>query len=162
MPTNHQAAKLARVDQLAEEAKRALHKAGPIWDDEPAKTLIDALRDEARSALRTAALAQAEAEPVAPWGYYYEHKTGDCDQQLTFARWDEPGRANYVETVLYDRPQPAQPTHQVPELTDDEIEAVWMAGDWYRPGEIAGRHAQEFAHAIIAELRSHQQRQEKT
>ena len=58
--------------------------------------------------LRDALLAlvqPAVSEEMEPFGWYYEHKNGDCDPELVFERWSDPGRSNYVETQLFARAQ---------------------------------------------------------
>ena len=40
-------------------------------------------------------------EPV-PFGWYYEHKFGEGEQQFSTRRWDSEGRKNWVETPLYE------------------------------------------------------------
>ncbi len=47
----------------------------------------------------------AVSEEMEPFGWYYEHKNGDCDPELVFERWSDPGRSNYVETQLFARAQ---------------------------------------------------------
>jgi PAS domain-containing protein len=46
-------------------------------------------------------------EPITnpePFGWYYEHKTGEGEQQFSTRRWDVDGRVNWVETPLYETP----------------------------------------------------------
>jgi len=54
---------------------------------------------------RTSPVQPAVSEEMGPFGWYYEHKNGDCDPELVFERWSDPGRSNYVETQLFARAQ---------------------------------------------------------
>ena len=47
-------------------------------------------------------LPQELATKLEPFGWYYEHKTGEGEQQFSTRRWDIEGRKNWVETPLYE------------------------------------------------------------
>jgi len=67
-------------------------------------------------------LAAATPQETVRVGWLYERKQGDFEAQFTFARWDTPGRANWVETMLYATPQEAVPTMP---LTNGQIHNIY-------------------------------------
>ena len=46
------------------------------------------------------AVLELATEPE-PFGWYYEHKLGEGEQQFSTRRWDAEGRKTWVETPLY-------------------------------------------------------------
>jgi predicted RNase H-like nuclease len=161
---NSEAAKLARVDQYAERDAFALDKAGGYYMRHLSAMTAEGLhaksdiaaelawRDMEIDRLRSAALAQAEVEPVA-------FTTGG---QLPDA-WSAED-VQRLDTVLAEY-YPAPPAHQVPELTDAAAlvrEFEQAAFDYQDDPTGATEDALDRVRTkLLAELRS-QQRQEKT